>query len=135
MSRESVELVRGIFDAFRRRDIAAGLEAYSDDVEWTTASDEPDPRTFRGREGLEGLVQGWLDTWEDNLFEAAEPQEFIEVGDHVVVPMRAMVRGKASGVPVEILETYDFRIAGGKVAEVQEYRTKEQALEALGVAN
>jgi hypothetical protein len=81
------------------------------------------------------MVQGWVDTWEDHLFSAAEPQEFIESGDHVVVPVRAPVRGKASGVPIEILETYEFRIERGKVVEVREYRTKEQALEALGIAD
>jgi uncharacterized protein len=135
MSQENVDLVRGMFDAFGRRDIAAALEAYSPQIEWTTASDEPDSRTLRGLEGLRTMVDGWLQTWEENLFSAAEPQEFIGAGDHVVVPVRALVRGKASGVPVKILETYDFRIEDGKVVEVREYRTKEQALEALGLAD
>jgi ketosteroid isomerase-like protein len=133
MSRENVELVRRSIEAFKRRDISASLKAFSPDVEWRTAEDEPDPHTYRGLDGLMALIADWAQMWEDNFFEAAEPQEFIDAGDFVIVPVRAVVRGKGSGVQVEILETYLFRVANGKVAEVREFRTREQALEAAGL--
>jgi ketosteroid isomerase-like protein len=133
MSRENVEMVRQSFEAFKRRDIAATLAAYSPEVEWRTADDEPDARTYRGFEGLMALIGDWSLMWEDNFFEAAEPQEFIDGGDVVIVPLRALVRGKGSGVPVEIFETYVFRVVAGKVAEVREFRTKAEALEAVGL--
>ena len=133
MSRENVELVRESIAAFTRGDIAASLAIFSPQVEWQTADDEPDQRTYRGLEGLAALVADWSQMWEDNFFAAAEPQEYIDAGEFVIVPVRAVVRGKGSGVPVEIRETYVFRVVGGKVTEVREFRTKQEALEAVGL--
>jgi ketosteroid isomerase-like protein len=134
MSRENVELIRKSMEAFRRLDIPASLAAFSPEVEWRTAADEPDPQTYRGLDGLAALIADWSQMWEDNFFEAAEPQEFIDADEFVIVPVRALVRGKGSGVPVEIFETYLFRVLDGKVVQVREFRTKDEALEAVGLS-
>jgi ketosteroid isomerase-like protein len=134
MSRENVELVRESVRAFKRRDVPASLTAYSPEVEWRTAEDEPDPNTYRGFEGLAALVEDWSQMWENNFFEAAETEEFIDAGDFVVVPVRALVRGKASDVEVEILETYVFRVENGQITEVREFRTRAQGLQAVGLS-
>ena len=134
MSRENVEVVRRSMEAFRGGDVATSLAAFSPGVEWRTAADEPDPTTYRGLDGLVALIEDWSQMWEDNFFAAAEPQEFIDHNDFVVVPVRAVVRGKGSGVEVEILETYVFRFQDGQVVEVREFRKKAEALEAVGLS-
>src|SRR5690242_6345799 len=122
MSQENVEIVRRGFQAFKARDTATMLDSFSPTIEWRTAEDEPDPQTYRGFDGVLALISDWSQLWQEDFIDAAEPQEFIDAGDFVVVPVRAVVRGKGSGVEVEILETYSCRVAGGKVVEVQEYR-------------
>jgi ketosteroid isomerase-like protein len=134
MSRENVDVVRRSMDAFRSGDVATSIAAFSAEVEWHTAADEPDPTTYRGTDGLVALIEDWSQMWEESFFAAVEPQEFIDHNDFVVVPVRAVVRGKGSGVEVEVLETYVFRLRNGQVVEVREFRTKAEALEAVGVS-
>jgi hypothetical protein len=49
----------------------------------------------------------------------------------VVVPWRGRLRGKASGIEVEVSETYAVLLREGKIVRVEEHRTREQALEAV----
>jgi ketosteroid isomerase-like protein len=52
----------------------------------------------------------------------------------VIVCLRFWGRGRDSGAPVEIRETHVARLRDGKVIEVREYRTKPEALEAVGLS-
>jgi hypothetical protein len=52
----------------------------------------------------------------------------------VVVPVRVRVKGRQSGVELEAEETYVYELRGNKVVRVREYRTKREALEALGLS-
>jgi ketosteroid isomerase-like protein len=56
---------------------------------------------------------------------------FIDVGDWVVVPWTARLRGRSSGIPVDVRETYAVRVKDGRIVRVDEYRTKEEAIEAV----
>ena len=53
---------------------------------------------FRGREGFEQLAAMLRDAWAEWRF---EPERFIEAGDKVVVFVRVVAEGGASGVPIE----------------------------------
>jgi ketosteroid isomerase-like protein len=57
-----------------------------------------------------------------------EPQEYIDRGDWVLVPLRGRVRGRQSGVEVEISDTFAVRVEGSRIVRVQEYATTEEAL-------
>jgi ketosteroid isomerase-like protein len=63
-----------------------------------------------------------------------EPQEFIDAGDFVVVPVRVVGRGGASGAPFEEHEVQVFQLRDGKIVELREYREMEEALRAVGLA-
>jgi ketosteroid isomerase-like protein len=132
MSRKNVELVRGAFDAFLRGD-ESFFEQFHPDVEWTTAQDEPDQQTYRGIEGVKRLLSMLFDElWERDGFEILSI-EFIEAGEFVVVPIRARVKARQSGVELEADETYVYELAEGRVVRVREYRTRQEALEAVGL--
>jgi ketosteroid isomerase-like protein len=53
----------------------------------------------------------------------------------VVTPVRLDGRGRASGAPFEEHEVHVLRLRDGKVTEVREYRNKNEALQAVGLAN
>jgi ketosteroid isomerase-like protein len=131
MSEEIVELVRRSLEAFARGDFETAFAAHAPDTEWRTASDEPDPQTYRGIDGLHELVDTLTELWTDRFSGQQRFEEFIDRGDWVIVPWTARLQGKGSGVEVLVYETYAVRITRGRIVRVQEYRTREEALEAV----
>jgi ketosteroid isomerase-like protein len=127
MSHENVDIVRRSFEAFARGDFEAAFAAHDESTEWHTAADEPDRQIYRGVAGLRRFVDSLLDHWEDRF---ADVMQF-DRGDWVIAPWTARLRGRSSGASVEVHETYAARVRGGKIVRVEEYRTKEEALEAV----
>jgi ketosteroid isomerase-like protein len=132
MSQENVEVVRRTWEAFMRGD-ESYLHEFEVSVEWTTAEDEPDPQTYRGIEGVRTLARTLFgELWERD-FEILSI-EYIDAEPFVIVPFRALVKARLSGVELEAEETHVYELRGGKVVRVREYRTKREALEAAGLS-
>jgi ketosteroid isomerase-like protein len=131
MSQENVEVVRRSFEAFARGDFGTAFEAHDADTEWRTAADEPDQQTYRGIAGLRDFVDSLDDTWEGRFAQVMEFEAFIDRGEWVVVPWSAQLRGKGSGLTVQVHETYAVRVRDRKIVRVEEYRRPEQALAAI----
>lgn len=134
MSQENEEITRRLLASFAGRDIEAALSFFDPEVEWTTATDEPDHQTYVGLAGIRKLYSAWSDLWEAGFEAAFETGEFRTNDAHVIVPVRVQVRGRGSGAEVEIHESYWFTFANGKIARVREFRTQEEALEAAGLS-
>ena len=66
----------------------------------------------------------------------AAAQEYIDAGDRVVVPLHWWGRERLSGVEVAERhgETWVFTVCDGRITEVEEYRHKQEAVEAVGLA-
>jgi uncharacterized protein len=134
MSKENVEIVRRSFEAFARGDLDAAFADFHPDVEWCTSSDEPDQEIYRGIEGLRRFAAAIEEPWEDRFAQTVSADDFIDLGEWVVVPWHGQLHGRGSGLEIEVWETYAVRLRGGKVVRVDEYRTKEEALEAVEAA-
>jgi ketosteroid isomerase-like protein len=126
-----VEIVRRSVEAFARGDLDAFLEAHHPEVEWRTAADEPNPQTYRGRDDLMSFAAEISEAWADRFDDVMVFEGFIDLGDWVVVPWTARLRGRSSGIPVDVSETYAVRVEDGRIVRVDEYRTKEEAIEAV----
>jgi ketosteroid isomerase-like protein len=61
-----------------------------------------------------------------------QPHEFIEAGEHVVVPWLFSATGR-DGIEVEAEVTWCFTFREGKVARMVYFPTQEEALEAAGL--
>jgi ketosteroid isomerase-like protein len=127
----NVELVRASFEAFGRGDFDAAFAAYDSAAEWCTAEDEPDSGTYRGLEELRGFVAHLADPWTNRFGPAIHFDDFIDCGDWVVAPWSARLHGHGSGIEIEVSETYAVLVRDGRIARVDEYRTVEEALEAV----
>jgi ketosteroid isomerase-like protein len=134
MSAENVELARKLLGSFADRGVEGVLPFFDPAVEWTTAEDEPDQQTYQGLDGIRRLYAQWSELWESGFETDVEPEEFRAAEDCVIVPVRVQVRGRSSGVEVEIQETYVFTFAAGKIVRVREFRKKTEAFTALGLA-
>jgi ketosteroid isomerase-like protein len=128
---ENLDVVRRSFQALARGDFETAFAEHAPDTEWRTASDEPDSQTYRGLEGLRRLVASLAEPWEDRFERSVELESFISRGPWVVVPWRARLHGRGSGLEIEVFETYAVLVRAGKIVRVDEYRTTEEALEAV----
>jgi ketosteroid isomerase-like protein len=62
-----------------------------------------------------------------------EPQEFIDAGERILVVVRQIARGRASGVMLDESIVHVWLIHDRKVKELRVYSERGQALEALGL--
>ena len=131
MSQASVEIAKLSVDAWNRGDMDEVFALLDPHVRWTTAADEPDPQTYVGHEGVRQLIASLLDIWEQGF--TMKAHEFIDLGDVVVVPFTSHVQARGSGVALDAEETHVFTVHDGKIVRVREYRTKDAALQALGM--
>ena len=72
---------------------------------------------------MEAFQQMWLETL-----------EFIDAGDQLVVPVRFGGRARHTGIEVEFHATHVLTIHDGKVARMDIYASKAEALAAVGLA-
>jgi ketosteroid isomerase-like protein len=129
MSQENVEIVRTLWRAFERGEVPP--EAFAQDVEWHSATDMPDSETCKGVKAIQRMLAvGWENVADPGL----EAEEVRDAGVRVVVRWRGWGKGRASGLPVDWREAHTYLLREGKVVEVREYRTWEQALKAVGLA-
>src|SRR5215213_1428820 len=62
-----------------------------------------------------------------------EPHEFIEAGEHVVVPLTMHTRGR-DGIEVQARITWTWTILDGDLVRLCMYQDRQDALEAVGVS-
>ena len=131
VSQRNVELVRASFEAFGRGDFDAAFAPYDPRAEWCTAADEPDSRTYTGLAELRAFVVHLADPWTDRFGQAIHFEDFIDCGDWVVAPWSGTLHGHGSGIEIEVSETYAVRVRDGRIVRVDEYRTVDEALDAV----
>jgi len=131
MSEENVELVRSIF---RPGDPSRFFDLLDEEVEQdATAMQHIDSGAYlRGKDDVIEFYRHWWGTWDEYVM---EPVEFIDAGeDRVVVVTDETGRGRESGAPFEIRRATIFTLRAGKIAKLQMFSTREQALEAAGLS-
>jgi ketosteroid isomerase-like protein len=131
MSQANLELVRRSFEAFVSGDFETAFASFDPHAEWRTAEDEPDSRTYRGLEDVTRWAASLAEPWTDRFERTVVPEEYIDLGDWIVVPTSGRLHGRGSGIGMDIRETYAVRLRGGRIVRVDEYRTRQQALEAV----
>ena len=129
MSQAHIDLLRDSHEAFRRRDLDAFVGYMHPDVEFTSLVLEVEG-TYRGHEG----VRSW---WDNILGVFPDWQPWVEdareVGDRVVLRIRAEGPGTGSGINVDrdIWEVADVR--NGRLRSWKFFRTEREALEAAAL--
>jgi ketosteroid isomerase-like protein len=131
LSAENVEIVRRSMEVFASGDLDAFLVAHHPDTEWRTASDEPNAQTYRGHDGIRRFAAEISEAWAGRFNDTIEFEDYIDLGDWVVVPWKARLRGRSSGIEVDVSETYAVLVEDGLIARVHEYRTTDDAIEAV----
>jgi ketosteroid isomerase-like protein len=63
-----------------------------------------------------------------------EIRELIDTGDHVIASTVLHARGIASGADVSDAYVFVYKLRDGQIVEGWEYRTRQEALEAVGLS-
>ena len=128
MAETRTELVRRGYEAWNSGDRSWVLEHMSEDVEWVTPAEDPDPGTYHGYEGLEQFWAQWRAAVGQLNFRI---EEIFESGDSVVVTARRSGRGEHSGLEVSDRVMQVFTFDGDKCVRVHEYYDREAAMRDL----
>jgi ketosteroid isomerase-like protein len=126
MSRENVELVRRMYEAYLGGDVEGTLAYFHADVE-VDFSVRVDSRVGRGRQELNEVVSSWIGTWDEYT---EEIEEIRDLGDSVCVVAMQHGRGKGSGVPFENRFASIYEIADGAITSITMYTDLDSALQA-----
>jgi ketosteroid isomerase-like protein len=137
MSRENVEIARAAFEAWNAGevDLASVFAYFHPELVYHPRADEPDPSPHVGRDAYEQLTYGFVDSFSEVTFEVLE---LIDAGDHVIAStvLHAVLHGEKSASGAGVSDTYVFvyKLREGLIVEGWEYRTKQEALEAVGLS-
>jgi ketosteroid isomerase-like protein len=136
MSQENVELARAAFEAWNAGEPPDVLLSYfHPDIVYHPRADEPDPSPHVGREAYERLLYGFVESFSKVTFEVLE---LIDAGDLVIAStvLHVVLHGQESTGGADVSDTYVFvyKVRDGMVVEGWEYRTKQEALEAVGLS-
>jgi uncharacterized protein len=126
MDHDNVEIVRRGYRAFEEGGVEGILEFLDPGIEWRmSAVFTHTPRVFWGHDGVREVFR-FFDEWIEDL--GADPHEFIEAGDRVIVPVRMHGRLRESGEPVayELVQVWLGR--DGKAIRLVTYPDREAAI-------
>jgi ketosteroid isomerase-like protein len=138
MSRENVEVVRGVYAATNRGDRERALGFAHPEIVIDATRRVFNPTTYVGMEGLGRMLADMDEVWEEFR---TEPLEFIDAGDRVVVVGDRVVvvghlvgNGKASGVEVRQPIAGIWTVRDGRIVRAElGYTDRREALEAAGL--
>ena len=130
MSQENVEIVKASIDAVNRGDWDAMLKDAAPGFEYDFSRAVGPWRGVFGVDQARRLWEQFAASWESFR---VEPHEFIEVGDHVVVPGTGHMVGR-DGIEVVVRTTNVSTIRNGAIERMVMYQEREDALEAVGLS-
>jgi ketosteroid isomerase-like protein len=121
------DIVQRIYDEFNEQ-LDLPRWALDDEIDWWPPADEPDNGRRHGADAVIEYVREWARSFDDYR---CEVEEMTESGDCVAAGcvLRGRVRGSNAELTLPLTQVW--RIRGGRVVEVREYRTKAAALAAL----
>src|SRR6478609_8205461 len=116
MSRENVEIVRGIYALAEQRDESV-WDLVPPGFVFDFSRRLIDPGVLRGRDQVRAFAERASEVWEGGYL-GWEPEELIDAGDKVLAFIRVSGRGKASGVDVEAHTWNVWTVRNGEPVEL-----------------
>ena len=124
--------VKSYFEAVNQGDFAAAMAAYTDDVVLVVAERvAPQAGVFAGRDA----VGAWFGDWFRSFARGYQfhIEELLAAGERVFMVARHHSRGRASGVALDWSVAYSFVIREGKIARLELFADRPEALKATGL--
>lgn len=131
MSKQSVETVRQVIEAWNQRDEDLAVSYMAPGVEWAPAGPAAVERTvYRGlEECARGFTAVW-ETWDEFRFVETEIRD---LGDSVLWLGHVHMRGKTSRLELDQEFANHVTLVGTKIVRVDAFLTWREAVEAAGL--
>jgi hypothetical protein len=135
MSQENVEVVKRCYadlnNAYRSGAYGRRFEELAHpDVVLRTSGMFPESGEYHGYEGLRRFAENQAEAFEAM---SIEPLEMIDAGDRVVVPTSFGGKARHTGIPATFAVVHVWTMREGKVAALDMYRDRSEALKAVGL--
>jgi ketosteroid isomerase-like protein len=144
VSRENVEMVRGLLDVYRAPEVMAmlaegeiDLSVADPEIEWDASRlDEMIPDlagVYRGHDGVRTYWRRWFEAWRDLEFEV---EDVLDAGDDVVALIRNQRQwGRHTGIATELPPYAQvFTVRDGILVRWRTFPDQRSALAAVGLA-
>ena len=132
MSFSNVELVRKLFEVYNERSFEENADLIDPDMKWDMSRVElPDGSSYTGPEEFRDFIEAWEEGFAS---ESMEAQEIIDAGERVVVVVEHRGRGRISGIEVDQHFAMVWTLRDGRAVAMTMYRTRDEALKAVGLS-
>jgi ketosteroid isomerase-like protein len=131
MSQRNVAAAKRIYESRNRGDLDAVLAECNPDVEWRPHLAILSGQPIRGHDEVRAYLESLQEDWESFRH---QPEQFMEVGDKVVVLLHTYARGRGSGVKVDVPVTHVLTFENGRCSEFVSYYDRAEALRSAGLA-
>jgi len=135
VSRENVEIVRRVAEAWQSDDLEGFLCLLDPEIEWLTAIERglgSAGSVFHGHEGVRELWNLWRTEFEDVWIETGEVRDL--GGERVLRLAHIRFRGPGSGIAVESQLALLMTICDGKIVRSEDYLSHKEAREDVGLS-
>ncbi len=131
MSQENIEIITRMYRAWSSGDVDGLLDVFDPDVELRPALGLFTASTvYRGHEGI---ATWYAETYEPWAEMRAEPQRFVDAGEHTVVVVALYARVPGGEVDVHTRIGQVVTIRDGRIVRLDGYDEPEAALNAVGL--
>jgi ketosteroid isomerase-like protein len=124
MSEDPVDVVRGAIGAWNRNDWEELTRLQDPDVTLEAPADWPESGTFQGRDDTNVQFDRLKDPWDEERIEVDDLQSR---GEQVLVTVRWVTVGKASGITNEMPMCVLYTVNDGKMTRVRFTRNADEA--------
>jgi ketosteroid isomerase-like protein len=129
VGRDNIEVIQRAVDHVNETGVPA-WDLIDPEITFTTRGELASRTTFTGHEGFEEALSQASEVWDAIRWEI---QEIIGTNDAFVVALRFHLRGKGSGIELEVEEAWSMWMRDGRILRVEQWGTRAEALEAAGL--
>jgi len=131
MSRENVDSLRRVFEAFNSGDLARILACIEPDfIGVVSPAFSPEPDTYRRHQGVRRYFESFQDAMSEICF---QPERVWDAGQAVVVALRLTAKGRRTSIPVEQRVAQVWSMRNAKAVSARTYPSVSDALRAAGL--
>ena len=129
----TLDVIRGAYEAFARGDIPAVLGALDPEIRWHEAESNPYMPSGEALVGpqtvLNELFVRLASEWDGF---AVHPASFHDAGEHIVVEGRYSGKYRATGRDLDVQMCHVWTLANGKVTKFQQYVDTARLVDTMG---
>ncbi|HEX3293739.1 MAG TPA: nuclear transport factor 2 family protein [Solirubrobacterales bacterium] len=133
MSQKDVEIVRQFAERWERSDWEGMAELADPDVEMhATVGGVEEGRVRHGVDAIRQDYEAAEETWDEHRIET---ERVVDAGDRIVLLHREYMRGKNSGMELDLEAAVLIDLREGRIVRVQGYMDRTAALDAAGLTD